>query len=122
MHHHLLFQSRVGIKPGSLDERDLKKFMLDLLDVLNMKCLIEPRVKLSHQHAWTGIVGIITSHIAFHYWVNEKYIQLDIYSCKKFDKKKTIDFLKSFWKSESGKAIFLDREIGKDFKIERLEV
>jgi len=122
VHHHLLLQASVEIKPSSLGKNELTEFMKDLLGVIDMECLMEPRVKLSHQNAWTGLMGIITSHIAFHYWVDEKYVQLDIYSCKEFDKKKSLDFIKQFWKIKEGKALFLDRAVGKDFKIEKIDV
>ena len=121
VHHHLLFQSKVNIEPNTLGEKDFEKMFVDLLKLLNMDCLIKPKFKLSHQNAWTGIMGIITSHVAFHYWVDEKYVQFDIYTCKKFDKYKALTFLKKFWKAKGGKAIFIDREIGKDFKIEKLD-
>ena len=119
-HHHLLFQGRVGIEPESLDEEDLLIFLQDLLKAVNMNCLIQPQVRLSHEKAWTGIMGIITSHIAFHYWVDEKYLQLDIYSCKEFDRTKTIEFLEKFWKMNNSTALFIDREIGKNFEIGRI--
>ncbi len=120
VHHHLIFQGKVNIKPGSLKKSDFEKFFSDLLDELDMHCLIKPQFKLSHQNAWTGIMGIITSHISFHYWVDEQYVQLDIYSCKKFDKKKALAFMKRFWKTTGGKALFIDREIGKNYEIERV--
>lgn len=119
-HYHLLFQGRVGIEQGSLNEEDLIIFLRQLLREVNMTCLIQPQVKLSHQNAWTGIIGIITSHIAFHYWVDEKYLQLDIYSCKEFDKTQTIAFLEKFWKMNNSTSLFIDREIGKNFEIERI--
>jgi S-adenosylmethionine decarboxylase len=117
VHHHLLYQSKVGVQPDSIGEEELSEFMTKLLEVLDMTCLIEPRLKLSHQNAWTGIMGIVTSHIAFHYWVDEQYVQLDIYSCKKFDTVKALKFIKEFWKAENVKALFIDREVGKDFQI-----
>jgi S-adenosylmethionine/arginine decarboxylase-like enzyme len=92
-----------------------------LLEVIDMKCLIPATLKFSHQKAWTGIVGVITSHVAFHFWTVEKYVQLDIYSCKKFDRKKAIKFLNEFWKASDVKALFVDRELGKNFEIERIE-
>lgn len=119
-HYHLLVQGRVGIEPGTLDEEDLLIFLQDLLKAINMNCLIQPQVRLSHQNAWTGIMGIITSHIAFHYWVDEQYLQLDIYSCKNFDRIKTIKFLEKFWKMENSTVLFIDREIGNNFKVERI--
>ena len=86
-----------------------------------MKCLIPAQFKFSQQKAWTGMVGVITSHVAFHYWTVENYIQLDIYSCKTFDRKKAINFLNKFWKSTDVKALFIDRNIDKNFDIKRIE-
>ena len=121
VHHHLLFQARVKIKPGSLKENDFRKFMENLLSVLNMNCLMEPRFQLSNQNAWTGLMGIITSHVAFHYWVDEQYVQLDIYTCKKFDREKALKLIKEFWQADNGKALFIDREIEKGFEIEKID-
>ena len=82
-----------------------------------MRELVPAQFKFSHQKAWTGLLGIITSHVAFHYWTVEKYVQLDIYSCKAFDRQKTVDFLDRFWQARDTKTLFIDREIGDDFKI-----
>ena len=121
VHHHLIVQSKVDIVPDSLKEADLREFMEGLLEAIDMNALIKPQLKLSHQKAWTGIMGVITSHIAFHYWVDEQYLQLDIYSCKEFDKNKAIDFIRKFWKAKEGKALFLNREVGQDFNIEKID-
>lgn len=120
VHHHLIFQGNVNIIQDSITEINLKKFMKDLLSLLNMNVLIEPQFKLSKQRAWTGIMGIITSHISFHYWIDERYLQLDIYSCKQFDKEKAITFIKNFWKSNEGKVLFIDRKPKEDFIIEKI--
>jgi len=119
VHHHLLLQIKVEVVQDSLSESDLRIFIFELLKIADMKVLIKPQFKLSHQRAWTGIMGIITSHIAFHYWIDEGYLQLDIYSCKEFDKKKVLDYVKEFWKISGGKALFIKREVGEEFKIER---
>mgnify|MGYP001570549398 CR=1 FL=1 len=121
VHHHLIYQAKVDTNLDENSEEELKKFLYDLLGVIDMKCLIPAQLKFSHQKAWTGMVGVITSHIAFHYWVPEQYLQLDIYSCKVFDRKKTINFLKEFWKSRNVKALFIDRDIDKNFDITRIE-
>ena len=122
VHHHLLYQANVGRNDfGTDSEKELEKFLYGLLEVIDMKCLIPAQLKFSHQKAWTGIVGVITSHVAFHFWTVEKYVQLDIYSCKKFDRKKAIKFLNEFWKASDVKALFIDRELGKNFEIERVE-
>ena len=121
IHHHLIYQAKVGVHYGKESEKDLAKFLFDLLEVINMKCLIQPQLKLSHQKAWTGIIGVITSHVAFHYWTVEKYLQLDIYSCKEFNKQKVVEFLNNFWQASDEKILFIDREISKNFEIERVK-
>jgi S-adenosylmethionine/arginine decarboxylase-like enzyme len=84
-----------------------------------MHILISPQVAYSYQKAWTGLVGIVTSHISFHYWTEQNYLQLDIYSCKRFDIRKTIEFLDDFWKSKEKKILFIEREMDSDFKLTR---
>lgn len=119
VHHHLIYQAKTSKHYDEHSEEKLRKFLYDLLDVINVKCLIPAQFKFSRQKAWTGMVGIITSHITFHYWTIENYIQLDIYSCKKFDGQKAIDFINKFWGSSEVKTLFIDRAGGEDFKIER---
>jgi S-adenosylmethionine/arginine decarboxylase-like enzyme len=121
VHHHLIYQARVDNNDlGIESEEKLRDFLYKLLEEVGMACLIPAQLKLSHQLAWTGIVGIITSHIAFHFWTTERYVQLDIYSCKKFDKQKTVKFLDNFWQAANTKVIFIDRQVGHDFKIEQI--
>ncbi len=116
VHHHLIYQAKVNHPDlGVESEKELKQLLIDLLDVTGMQCLIEPQVKLSHQKAWTGLLGIITSHISFHYWTIEQYVQLDIYSCKEFNREATVEFLNNFWQASETKTLFIDREVGKPF-------
>lgn len=118
IHHHLIYQSKVNRTDiGEDSNHTLEMFLYDLVAEIEMQILIHPQVALSHQKAWTGIVGIVTSHISFHYWTIEKYLQLDIYSCKEFDVNKTILFLNHFWKSEEVKTLFIERDSIEDFKI-----
>ena len=121
VHHHLIYQAKV--ERNDFDESAeeiLKKFLYDLVKEIKMEVLIEPVLSFSQQKAWTGLVGIVTSHIAFHCWTIEKYLQLDIYSCKQFDKNATIKFLNDFWNVNDYKALLIDREIGQDFQIEQI--
>ena len=119
VHHHLIYQAEVGMNFEGNNEETLKNFLNNLLKEIDMNCLIPAQVRLSHQNAWTGIIGIITSHIAFHYFVSERYVQLDVYSCKEFDRKRAIKFINDFWKAKNVKVLFINREVGKDFDIER---
>ncbi len=96
----------------------LEHFLYELVDEIDMQVLIPAQLEFSHQKAWTGIVGIITSHISFHYWTIEKCVQMDIYSCKEFDKNKATNFMSEFWDAYDIRTLFIDRETGKGYKIE----
>lgn len=117
VHHHYIYQANVRKDLGEDSEDILREFLLDLVKEINMTILIDPVFKYSHNNAWTGLIGIVTSHISFHYWVDEGYIQLDVYSCKEFDIQKTRVFLDKFWQSTNVKSLFINREVGKDFEI-----
>ena len=121
VHHHLIYQAEVTNQSlGANSEKELRKLLYDLLTEINMACLIPAQLKFSRQKAWTGIIGIVTSHISFHYWTIEKYVQLDIYSCKPFNKRKAIKFLNNFWQAKNVQAIFINRKTGQEFKIEKI--
>lgn len=118
VHHHLIYQADVNrLDLDENAEPKLREFLYRLLNEIGMQELIPAQFKFSHLKAWTGLMGIVTSHIAFHYWTAEQQLQLDIYSCKAFDKKKTTDFLNDFWKATNTKTLFIDRESGKEFTI-----
>jgi S-adenosylmethionine/arginine decarboxylase-like enzyme len=117
VHHHYIYQANVRKDLGNKSEHILKEFLYNLVSEINMEVLINPILKYSHNDAWTGLIGIVTSHISFHYWVIDGYLQLDIYSCKEFDIKKTRYFLDSFWQSTNVKSLFINRENNKDFEV-----
>jgi S-adenosylmethionine/arginine decarboxylase-like enzyme len=122
VHHHLIYQAKVGRDDlGKDSEKILNKFLLDLVKEIDMEVLIDPIFKFSKNHAWTGLMGIITSHISFHYWTIEQYVQLDIYSCKNFDLEKTKIFLDNFWKASEQKILFINREPDQDFVIDLIK-
>ncbi len=118
VHHHLIYQAKVGRKDlGETAEQELKKFLYGLVKEIDMQVLIDPITKFSHAKAWTGLIGIITSHMSFHYWTVEQYIQLDIYSCKEFNVTKAKEFLDKFWQSTDQKILFLTRNPDEEFVI-----
>ncbi len=122
VHHHLIYQARVGNDElGKNSRNELENFLYDLLDVMELTCLIPAQVKLSDQQEWTGTVGLLTSHIAFHFWPVERHVQLDIYSFKEFDQNKTINFLNDFWQSSEVKKLLIERKPGKNFRIDKME-
>lgn len=121
VHHHLIYQAKVGRNDLQEDaEETLKNFLYSLVKEIDMQVLINPVLKYSHNLAWTGIIGIVSSHISFHYWTVDQYVQLDIYSCKQFDVKKTKNFLDKFWTASEQKILFINRKSGTDFVVDRM--
>lgn len=117
VHQHLIYSAVVNRTPILENEWDiLLKFLQDTVQTIDMKILIEPTIAFSHAKARTGLVGIITSHISFHYrtmedinrWI-KPFVQLDIYSCKRFDTEKAIKFLDIFRQASDVTTIVLDR-------------
>ncbi len=119
VHHHLIFQAAVGRNDLSEETKEtLEVFLNELVTEIGMQKLFEPIVVLG-RYGLTGMVGIVTSHIAFHYFLKEQCIQFDIYSCKEFDVEKTVLFLKHFWQAKEVKTLCINREINKDFVIQQ---
>lgn len=117
-HHHLIYQAKVGRDDLGISEEDkLRIFLLELVKIAGMEVLIEPVFKFSKNMAWTGLIGIITSHMSFHYWTDEQYVQFDLYSCKDFDTEKVVSYLNEFWRASEQKVLFIDREQGKEFTV-----
>jgi len=121
VHHHFIYQAKVGRTDlGEDAELLLRKFLYNLVKEIDMQVLIDPIFKFSDNDAWTGLIGIVTSHISFHYWTVEQYVQLDIYSCKEFDVEKAKYFVDLFWKAEDQKTIFINREQGEEFVVSKI--
>ena len=83
-HLHLLVQ---GTATKLLSEPDIKNFILDLIQKIGMDILGGPHIYRSDikgNEGYTAITAITTSHIVIHTW-DTGLVQLDVYSCKKFE-------------------------------------
>jgi HemK-like putative methylase len=118
-HYQLLYYAEIPQK--RVREIDNQKVLTNMLYKTlvqsDMHCLIQPVLKRSNRNAWTGLMGIVTSHVAFHLWT-DKYgphgkpgIEFDIYSCKKFDTNKMVKFLDEFLDAKKSSYKYLDRDL-----------
>ena len=116
-HKHLLLMGNIDTPPEN--EQVAEKWIKDLINILNMKALIEPKAVYCHTEGNRGltcICAIETSHIALHIWdePNPSKMQLDVYTCSTLN-------LDSVWKMISKfnatnvRYKFYDRE--KEFKL-----
>ena len=120
VHHHLIYQAKVWKKFNKDAEKIFESFLYNLVEHLGMEVLISPQFAFTQDvnDAWTGLIWIITSHISFHYWTKEQYVQLDIYSCKIFNKDKTIKNLNDFWNASEAQWLRIHRKTNDRFEIE----
>jgi S-adenosylmethionine/arginine decarboxylase-like enzyme len=88
-HKHILINAKINDPLETFD--DAINFLEDLVDRVGMKILMGPHatyVDTPGNKGVTAIVGIETSHIAFHIWDEEMpaRLQFDLYTCGSLDK------------------------------------
>ena len=103
------FGKHLTIDAHGINRKKLEnhKEIFDLLDDLpakfGMRKLTIPYVVFCEEGDkngdWgiSGFVMIYESHISCHTWPEIGYVSMDVYSCRDFDEKKIIAFLKNYW-------------------------
>ena len=71
-----------------------KRFKMRLLGNISVK-----KVSSDFYPDWgvSGFVMLYESHISLHTWPEENYVAMDLYSCKDFDDKAIVKYLKEYW-------------------------
>ena len=115
VHKHLIVRAE-AIKPPK-DEDQLKEWMKEFVDSINMKIFMGPYVKYFSMPGNRGITAVAiieTSHIAMHIWdeVNPALMQFDVYSCGEFDVEKICNKIKKDFDTKKIEYKFLNRETG----------
>jgi len=114
-HKHILINARVNNSLGSTE--DAVSFLKDLVEKVGMKILMGPHatyVDTPGNKGVTAIVGIETSHIAFHVWDegSPARLQFDLYTCGSLDKDVVIEAVKKRFELVSADYRIFDREHG----------
>ena len=114
-HKHILINAKVNNSLGSTE--DAVSFLKDLVERVGMKILMGPHatyVDTPGNKGVTAIVGIETSHIAFHVWDEEvpARLQFDLYTCGSLDKNVVIEAVKERFELVSADYRIYDREHG----------
>ena len=114
-HKHILINAKVNNSLGSTE--DAVSFLKDLVERVGMKILMGPHatyVDTPSNKGITAIVGIETSHIAFHVWDEEvpARLQFDLYTCGSLDKNVVIEAVKERFELVSADYRIYDREHG----------
>ena len=109
IHHHTIIVATVRKKSVEIDCGDLSLFLSKLVREIGMKELFKP-IAIHGKYGFTGIVGIVTSHIAFHYFNKGQILHLDVYSCKKYNIKTLARFIDKYWGIEKADILFINRD------------
>jgi len=115
VHHHTILIATVRRPSAKIECGDLEQFLHRLVKRIGMQELFKP-IAIHGKYGFTGIVGIVTSHIAFHYFEEDHTLHFDVYSCKPYDIDTLLKFIDEYWGIEHGEILFVDRETLFDVK------
>jgi S-adenosylmethionine/arginine decarboxylase-like enzyme len=98
-HKHLLIRAEVKNPPKT--EEHIIKWMNNLIAKIDMNILAGPyasKVSKKGNKGISGVAIIDTSHIGIHTWdeTDPALIQLDVYSCKEFNKIDVLSCIEEF--------------------------
>lgn len=84
------------------DEEGLKGFLVTLTKQIDMHVLLGPYVTngIPANPGLSGFVIIDYSHISIHTFTQNNEAQVDIFSCKSFDKDKAMDAVLTYFKAK----------------------
>jgi len=111
VHHHAIIIASVRRPVSEIRCEDLGKFLSDLVTAIGMQALFEP-IAIHGKFGFTGLVGIVTSHIAFHYFEADRSLHFDVYSCKAYDLRKLLEYVDRYWSIDKAEIVFLKRDEG----------
>ena len=88
-HKHMIIRAEV-LEPIT-SEKELKKWLKDLVKIIGMKIIKGPYASYVSKEGNCGVTGVVmieTSHIAIHIWdeTTPALVQCDVYSCADFQR------------------------------------
>lgn len=111
VHHQCIIVAKVRRTTVDIDCDSLRAFLSGLVVSIEMQQLFDP-IAIHGKYGFTGIVGIVTSHIAFHYFDSDESLHLDVYSCKPYDLTRLMAYVDDYWKIDRADVLFIRRDEG----------
>jgi S-adenosylmethionine decarboxylase len=99
-----------GVESKLLENKKTMKRLLEEMPArLGMRIFRKPIVGeiSSPNYPTTGLSGFVIlyeSHISFHTWPEENYVAIDVYSCRDFNGKEAVKYLKEYLGTQSMKV------------------
>lgn len=76
----------------------------------------------TNQGGVSAITVWLESHASLHSWPTDKYISIDLYSCKEFEYDHILEFTKDFMKLDEMNILIVDRKMNAPATINRLNI
>ncbi len=116
MGRHLIIDGYNCNKQKLEDLKFIKSLLITLPGRIGMTAISKPHLidydaEKEIDSGITGTVILAESHVHIHTFPNRRYLALDIFSCKKFDAKKTAAELKSAFGIKTAKTRIIDRGV-----------
>jgi len=91
-----------GYPKSSISDVQIKEYLSQLSEVIEMHQLLEPITHRSDTFGWAGWIHWETSGAHFYAWDQPMlFFSVDIYTCKAFVPEKAIKFTKDFFGSDT---------------------
>jgi len=99
---HLIIDAYGVEKKKLKDLQAIRNLLRGLPKKFKMRPLADAVVKKvasDHYPDWgvSGFIMLYESHISIHTWPEKGYVAMDIHSCKNFNEKVIVKYLKNFW-------------------------
>jgi S-adenosylmethionine/arginine decarboxylase-like enzyme len=86
---------------NDIDKKKTEKFLLELPKHLNLKTYGFPTVHVTGEvganEGYDGFIPLVDSGISVYVWTSKKFLSVVLFTCKKFDVEKTIEFIKTYF-------------------------
>jgi S-adenosylmethionine decarboxylase len=87
-----------GLVSAPIGSEQIKRYLSQLSDVLEMVTLLEPVTHQSDTYGWAGWIHWETSGAHFYGWDRPRlFFSVDIYTCKAFSVADAVDFTQRFF-------------------------
>lgn len=112
---HLIIDGYTSNKQILQDEMFLRQALFDIPDLVHMTRITEPFIfryvgDKPQDWGYSGFVFIAESHISFHTFVEQNYMNIDVFSCLDFDTDNAIDQLTQKFELEKYKTYLVNRD------------
>ena len=99
----LIIEGKFTIK---ISEATIRKYLIDVAKVTGMTLLTKPLIFSPNErehpvhHGIAGFVAWVESGCSVYTWDYFRFFTVEIYTCKKFDPEKAVQFTRKFFKSK----------------------